>query len=180
MSPENWQNVARKFYGDILTNVQKCPTFKGKSQPNWTFCQMSPENWQIVARKFSGDIWQIAKKLYHSIWQIAKKLYHYLANGQKIIPLNLANSQKIIPLFGKWPNWTRGPILLQNLTHTFSLYKTGIHVLSTNTLIFTHSLNSTHYKCNDLRKRHLHLHNIFLLQMMYLPLYSRIYPETTM
>jgi hypothetical protein len=61
MSPENWQNVARKFYGDILTNVQKCPTFKGKSQPNWTFCQMSPENWQIVARKFSGDIWQMSK-----------------------------------------------------------------------------------------------------------------------
>jgi hypothetical protein len=63
MSPENWQNVARKFSGDIWQMAKKLYHYLANGQKiiPLLFAKLSPENWQIVARKFSGDIWQMSK-----------------------------------------------------------------------------------------------------------------------
>jgi hypothetical protein len=74
MSPENWQNVARKFSGDIWQIAKKLYHFiwqiakklyhylaNGQKIIPLLFVKLSPENWQNVARKFSGDIWQMSK-----------------------------------------------------------------------------------------------------------------------
>jgi hypothetical protein len=93
MSPENWQNVARKFSGDIW-QIAKCRQKIGKLSPENFLATFGywPKKVQNVREK--GDKLDLLPNVARKLAKCRQKIFwRHLANSQKIIPFFLAICQ---------------------------------------------------------------------------------------